>query len=173
MLTTSQKQIIAQIELEFSKMNNSESFDYLSLLDSKLNELENWKKEMNIQTKEFRSIATHKKDSIVSIFRNICEKYGFELSFYKEQEIDRWVYSIKMNGYTNKTYNGFEYTPKIEFKITMQIRYTNNFYHLDSSNLSFMKYVNREDVWYNDSDKFIRQIIEDIIEVTKYSKKVN
>ena len=173
MLTTSQKQIIAQIELEFTKMNNSASFDYLTLLDSKLNDLDNWKKEITIQTKEFRTIATDKKDSIISIFETICEKYGFELSSYKESNYYRWIYIIKMNGYTQKEYNGFVFTPSLKFSVSFNMSYTNNFYHLISSDLEFMTKINGKDVFYNNSDELIRQIIENIVEITKFSKKVN
>ena len=63
--------------------------------------------------------------------------------------------------------------PSLNFVVKMDMRYDNNFYHLVSSDLYFMTKVEREEVWYNNSDNLIKVIIENIVEITKFSKKVN
>lgn len=167
MLTQSQNAIISQIQSEFEKMNSfSNGVNYLELFNSKLTDLNNWKKEMKILTENNLSIAYQKFDDILSDLREICVHHNFHLSYNKDNSCDKWYFLIVLSDYKVK---GCDYRPNLRFEISTDFRFENNTYVIKNSNLLYKC----NDVEYKDFDSFMQVIINKLLKLINHADKVN
>lgn len=167
MLTQSQNAIIAQIQSEFEKFNSqSQSGNYLNLLNSRLSDLNNWKNEMAILTKNNLDIAYEKFDDNIFDLREICYHHNFKLKYSKDSSCDKWYVSIELSNYLIK---GEKYSPTICFYISTCFTFENNTYIIKDSNLNY-KF---NDLVYGSFDAFMNVFIEYLVKRMNSCIKVN